>query len=293
MIAAYKNNKMIAELLLSAGAKVNAEGDGQGRTALHVCAYKNNPEVAQLLLSYGADPMKVDASGMTAEQLAERRGHGEALETIKDFNRKRLGEAILNAAKWRRLEMLEELLKAGAPLDVEDNRGCTPLHWAAKRRFKAGCEVLLKTISQKHRNDLIDKKTKNLLFTPLMDCAVSGSAEVARLLLSYGAKVSEANAADETALSLASLHGNLEVVECLLEASADIVTCRALDNAALHRHRSILMALLKKAFEKLMFRSDLHAACMLGSAPAVEWLLEGPVDVEATDGDGLTVRLKT
>ena len=59
MYAASNGNKEIAELLIAAGADVNAR-DNWGRTPLHEAAYHSNKETADLLRKHG---------GKTGEEL--------------------------------------------------------------------------------------------------------------------------------------------------------------------------------------------------------------------------------
>lgn len=64
----------ICRLLLDAGAPVNAQQAG-GFTPLHQAASRGRHELVQLLLQRGADSQLDSDSGMTAGDLARRRGH--------------------------------------------------------------------------------------------------------------------------------------------------------------------------------------------------------------------------
>lgn len=67
--AAAARQRHIAEMLLHAGAPVNARQQG-GWTALHAAAQHGDLETAELLLEYGADPAQANDEGKTPVDLA-------------------------------------------------------------------------------------------------------------------------------------------------------------------------------------------------------------------------------
>ena len=74
IIAVEQNNRDMAQMLLEAGADVNAHDEARiGSTALHIAAANGTPEMVQLLLQYGADPNIPGGMGLTARDQAEGR----------------------------------------------------------------------------------------------------------------------------------------------------------------------------------------------------------------------------
>ena len=67
--AAYKNNKEIAELLISHSACVN-QNNYYGRTPIHDAAEYNSKETAELLISHGANITDKGIDGKTALHIA-------------------------------------------------------------------------------------------------------------------------------------------------------------------------------------------------------------------------------
>ncbi|HEX2150296.1 MAG TPA: ankyrin repeat domain-containing protein [Actinomycetota bacterium] len=65
---------MMAEILLAMGADVNATQQG-GYTALHAAAKHGNDQLVELLLRAGADPNLATEDGQTAAGLARTAGH--------------------------------------------------------------------------------------------------------------------------------------------------------------------------------------------------------------------------
>lgn len=71
------------ELLLDAGADVDAQGTLEGFTALMTAAAEGQLEVVELLLERGADPSLEDVDGDTALSFARRNGHAEVADLLE------------------------------------------------------------------------------------------------------------------------------------------------------------------------------------------------------------------
>ena len=93
--AVNQNDPAIAQLLIEAGADVNAQ-DAEGNTPLHVATRKDAAAFAELLVAHGADVAKTNARGETA--VAQQKPKNNALATTA---RHRLGTA---AVKPRQLD---------------------------------------------------------------------------------------------------------------------------------------------------------------------------------------------
>jgi ankyrin repeat protein len=76
--AAIGGNRKIADLLLAAGADVNARAESAA--PIHGAVMGCHPEMVRLLLERGADPSLPDYQGRGARQLAEELGHREIVE---------------------------------------------------------------------------------------------------------------------------------------------------------------------------------------------------------------------
>ena len=77
-------------LLLEAGAEVNARSSFGGYTALMWASYsyEADPRIVELLLEKGADPSVKGEDGLTALDLALRRGDREVAKLLEAFPRK-------------------------------------------------------------------------------------------------------------------------------------------------------------------------------------------------------------
>jgi ankyrin repeat protein len=249
----------IVKLLLENGASVDAE-DCYGRRALHTACENGYGPIVSVLIEHGADIAVKDVLGTTALTLALRERHeAVALQLLS------AGPKIQElAGGWKALHMaaaqgierlVEELLKMGADVMVEDPTKMTPLHRAAL----AGHESVSSTLVAAGA-DIMAKDEGG--FTPLTFAAARGYERIVRLLLD--AQVDAAEASDNqgcTALHHAAASGHKAVVGGLLDHGADI---QARDNFG---------------------KSPLHHAVTAEQTAVVDLLMEvGAIDVAADDG---------
>jgi hypothetical protein len=222
-----KNSVQVAEVLLDAGAEVDAEADvyGGGATALALVATSVHPERAgvqedlmALLLRHGAkihdDKRIVNAClangrGRAAEFLADRgarldleaaAGIGR-LDAVRIFFSKdgtpqppatqaQMQRGFLWACEYGRNDVVEFLLQKGVDLQTHANTGQTALHWAV----------------------------------------IGGQLDTIKLLIAHGASLEEKNTYGGTALGQAlwsAVNGGPEVdhlrlIEALIAAGAKV-----------------------------------------------------------------------
>jgi ankyrin repeat protein len=117
-LAATTDSRII-ELLIRAGANINASSGSSGNTALHQCASKGAVLAMRYLLDHGANVYAVNSFGATALHLACR----TPSLLLQDGGARRAKETI------------RALIAAGAPVNVVDARGNTPLHFAARNAY--------------------------------------------------------------------------------------------------------------------------------------------------------------
>jgi ankyrin repeat protein len=185
MLAASRpGGSATVSLLLSKGADPKVK-DGKGYTALHLAATIGDAAIMRLLLARGADPNALNDKGESPLIAATRSHNAEAVRLLlqKDakvnvantsFNTVRNGEIALigiaplhRAAAFGPIEMVRDLLKAGAKTDVRDSRGLTPLMFAVaadtanpeivRALLQAGADVALKDENGETVLDWADK----------------------------------------------------------------------------------------------------------------------------------------
>ncbi len=220
----------ITELLLRAGAEVDAEADvyGGGATALGLAATSVHPETAgvqnellQLLLDHGASLERSSAAG----------------------NRHRVVKGCLANGRGPAAEFLAS---RGAPLDLEEAAGAGRLDVvktffnaegslknATKEQMQAGfgwaCEYGHRNVVEFLIEKGVDLRAQSHGETGLHWAAVGGELETVKLLVARGAPLEEKNSYDGTVLSQALWSafngpkpGHLAVVEFLIAAGAKV-----------------------------------------------------------------------
>ena len=182
-LAAGNNaNPLVAEVLLQAGADVNAQGGIGGRTLpIWFAAFRNdNPAVIELLLRWGSELWG-------AVHGASYNENPEIMRVLVTAGAD-LSGALHTAVFNSNVEIAEVLIEAGADLnEIHTEEGMpgrqgTPLHWAARNAGRtniAVAELLLESGADPNARDADEK-------TPLDRAEEAGYTAMADLLRRYG-----------------------------------------------------------------------------------------------------------
>jgi ankyrin repeat protein len=236
--AAYRDDLESADLLIRAGADVNAAND-LGATPLWPAVQNGNAALVRQLLDAGADPNAALTKG----------------ETI-----------VMTAARSGNANVVQQLLEKGGNPNASAARGQTALMWAAAQRhpdvvqalLNHGADVhartevwteLVKTDPDQASHPDYQITIKQGGNTALMFAARVGDLPSARLLVAGGANVNDQSAYGISATVLAAHSNHDEIVAFLLQNGAN-------PNAADGGYTA------------------LHAAILRGNERAVEALLE-------------------
>jgi uncharacterized protein len=138
-------------LLIASGADIETEDPGTGATPLVIAAYRGNVAVIEMLLSAGADVQRANRGGITPLMSAAQSGHaalipilleaGADLETLSTSAYHQ--NALHFAAQKGYREVVEALLSAGANVDALENTHSTALMYAAYGGHTEVVEILL------------------------------------------------------------------------------------------------------------------------------------------------------
>lgn len=184
-VAHYKT--WLLRPLLQRGADANVIGmSPAGQTALHIAAQCGNAEALQILIAAGADVLARYTDGTTALHLAAYHGHVQAAEV---------------------------LLKHGLDVSATDQNGEVPLYMAAIRNQKSMVGFLL--------NNGAGNISERSKIRVAMSAAASGRMAIIQMLEQAGFNILAQDEAGETGLSVASYHGNTDMVVYLLKSGAD------------------------------------------------------------------------
>ena len=221
-IAAAKGNLGLVQLLLDAGADVDAPPFLYwGETALQAAAGTGNVEVVQLLLSHGAD---VDAPHEefrhTALGSAARSGNVDVTQLLLFHGATDVASALELAGKSASIVNLLIRFWTTTHALLDDAFGQTALH-AATRCGDFGLVQILLDCKVDADAPLTDAEA--IWHTALQIAADHGEIKITELLISYGADVNaQVVYGGGTALQAAVTGNHIQLVRILLDHGADV-----------------------------------------------------------------------
>ncbi|XP_076676943.1 uncharacterized protein LOC143373497 [Andrena cerasifolii] len=212
-------------------------------------------------------------------------------------------------------DVIKMLLKNGATVNVADNGKNTPLHYAALRGHEKVVEVLLNSgaevnVSNDHimtplhfalainNMNTVELLLKKYVDNPLHWAAINYNLDVVKYSIKNGYNVNAVNELEATPLHLASLHGNLHVVEFLTKEKG--VDINAVDKnnfttltfAAVKGYVEIVKILLSNGARVDIGTDEgatpLHYAALNGHKNVVEILLNKVANTIVSDKSGST-----
>lgn len=187
-LACKMGKVQVAQLLLSYKCDVNAETITCKYTPLHIASSAGHSQLNDLLIRSGADVNKPDNKGVNALWVAAQDGHASAVES---------------------------LLRHGVNANQTNEYGISPIALTA---FNGNSEVAKLLVDSGCDVDIADMNGN----TPLLHAVKGGQREVTKILVQAGACVNRGNQAGKYAIHIASLHGNVDIIETLIGANCDV-----------------------------------------------------------------------
>ena len=245
------------ELLIRAGAELDAVEARDGLMPLHIALALNRYEAAEKLLDHGANPDALTRRGFspahvavvsgstgmidllrrydpdwnavdreldTPVHLAATLGHLEIMAQLLDVydgeldRTNRFGTTALHkAVMFGQAEMVAFLAQRGANLEAKNYRGNTPLHLAVQMGLIEPAAALLDHRADLHARDRIDN-------TPFLRAALYRQHDMVAWLLKQGANLNDQGFNQQTALHIAATTNNVELARMLLDHGINVNT---------------------------------------------------------------------
>ena len=222
--AVVVRNATAIENFLALGVDPN-ESEPDGTTPLMRAVHGQMPNTAQQLIDAGADVSKANSYGVTALYIAARAGDSVATRMLlaagADANAAlpASGETVLmTAAKSGDADVVRALLTGG--VEGVSLEALGEARAAARVAEAAGYSAPANPAIDTNYAD-VNARERLYGRTALMVAAVEGDLDVVRLLIEAGSDLNTVDAEGSTALTLARSYGNLDVAALLEQAGAN------------------------------------------------------------------------
>jgi ankyrin repeat protein len=193
-----------AEMLIKFGAEVNNQ-NWLRNTPLTIAAICDSVHVAKVLIF----ALQCQNLSLDADEKDGNLKKSPLLLAIEHFRRRYSPTTDLTVA------ML--LIRAGANVDVVDEKGCTPLHWAAARGMTTVVTALLQRQKSRTKHLDLEGSMRKMIKWNINDCnewgqtplhwaAIHGQYASAELLLKEGARVNAKDMDGRTPLNAVASH---------------------------------------------------------------------------------------
>jgi ankyrin repeat domain-containing protein 17 len=213
---------------------------------------------------------------------------------VEDKGHKNETTPLMEACANGHKQIVQLLLKHNANINAQSARGNTPLHYAIQHNYTEIVEILIKHGGSNLKLELANDNGH----TPLMEAASNGHVECSRLLIDAGADVNtHSSEFKETALTLASYKGQVDMVKFLLERNADLEhktdeMHTALMEACMDGHVEVARILIEHGSNVNMppdsFESPLTLAACGGHVELANLLIDHHADLEERNDEGYT-----
>ena len=180
------------KLLLSKNANKDLS-DLSGYSPIHLCANESSSKLLKSLLEFGDDVNKATSD-------------------------KQCNTPLHLAAQTNNYRMVAYLISKEADVNKANKEKLTPLHVASAHGSDDACLVLLNGGAKVNKVDRIGQ-------TPLHSCISSptNSVKIAKMLVDFGTNINQENSQNQNALAIATMSGNYELVEFLVNKKAKAI----------------------------------------------------------------------
>ena len=255
-----------------------------GTSSFLLAAISGSLEMMKYLVSKQCNVLDQDNEGLTALHYACQHGKLNLVKylvenypdilTIKEESKPPLVISGYSGS----VDIVKYLMTKGCNILDKDTDGCTVLHYACQ---KGNVELVQYLVE--YNSDLLTIKD-NTGRSALLEAGKSGSAEIAKYLISKGSNVCDKDDDGETVLHYACRNGKLELVKYLVDKYPDTLTIRSTSGRStflLIGHSGsveIVKYMISKGCDVLdqdnYGWTVLHYACKKGKLGLVQYLVD-------------------
>ena len=302
--AVMRKDAEVVQVLIDAGADVvkrfvSGCAPLDGDTPLCAAIGQGALDVVKLLVIAGAGVCVAGEGGFTCLMRASLNGHTETVRYLLSLPEMDVTQADNNgntalhmAASWKHAEVVQVLIDAGADVDNRNSDMQTPLHLASSE----GTLDVVKLLVRAGAGVCVADEEGN---TCLMFASREGHTEIVRYLLSLPEMdVTQADSGGDTAWEWAQMWDQVEILQVLIDAGADLdkrggtemtlLLCASSDG------QLDVVKLLVSSGASVCITDDIGATCVMiasreGHTEIVRYLLSLPeTDVTQADNNGDT-----
>ncbi|KAH0629169.1 hypothetical protein JD844_011037 [Phrynosoma platyrhinos] len=282
--AVHSGHIEMVNLLLNKGANLNT-CDKKERQPIHWAAFLGHLEVLKLLVARGADVTCKDKKGYTLLHTAAASGQ---IEVVKHLLRlgveaspidepNSFGNTALHIACYMGQDAVaNELVNYGANVNQPNEKGFTPLHFAAVSTNGALCLELL--VNNGADVNFQSKEGKS----PLHMAAIHGRFTRSQILIQNGSEIDCADKYGNTPLHVAARYGHELLISTLMTNGAD--TARRGIHDMFPLHLAVLFG-FSDCCRKLLSSGQLYS---IVSSLSNEHVLSAGFDINTPDNLGRT-----
>lgn len=217
---ACQDNTSTAEILLKAGANINAQSLIAKESPLHMAVAENRVKMVKFLLEQnGVRTDLFNLSDKTPLAVAVILGHIECIKLLAgrgDINQKNKGGNTVLHMSRASSTITQMLLDYKSDPTITNEMGETPFHYYAMGNGVDAMKILLQS-----KIDIDVRRTDGA--TALIMAAATGAIDSVRFLYEHRANVYAENYAAQTALTNAIIFQHLQIVKYFLKKSPSLV----------------------------------------------------------------------
>ncbi|GHV13533.1 hypothetical protein AGMMS49938_08250 [Fibrobacterales bacterium] len=249
-VAVERGAFVVLQELLAAGASVHLQSEELKWSPLHYAAKIGDVNIIDLLLQNEADLDPLDEDGNTPLHIAARFGKEKAVKflllkkaSVKSSGKKGISP-LHEATAGNHPETIEALLPS-INIDIKDDDGNTPIHYAAMFSAEKSAPFLLSKGANANSANGWGQ-------TALHIAAKNSNLKIIAYLIKNGTVLEQADLAKRTPLHIAANLGVLETVVFLLKCGANVNAVDIVKNTPLHYAAS---ANFPKVAEELLLKN--------------------------------------